>query len=160
MSLTIKQKAKRKNDLDRMTPAAWNAKLGTVYDLLIDQLAYPVFTVGTEATNVINVTVQMTDAEGNALEAVQRVDYTISDAASGAPTTDPPSGGVTASTGILFGFTSGATYLESTPDVIGWLQTDSTGKVVVAITETGVDTFYLNVVAGGKVYSSGAIIFA
>ncbi|PIV87188.1 hypothetical protein COW49_01005 [Candidatus Kaiserbacteria bacterium CG17_big_fil_post_rev_8_21_14_2_50_51_7] len=151
---------KKRNDLNRMAPAAWKVQLGTIIDLLADQLGYPSISIETEGTNTIDVTIQMKDAKADNLAGVFRMDFTVSDAAAGAPTTDPPSGGVTATTGILFGFASGVSYLEVTPDTVGWIQTDSTGKAVIRFTETGTDTFYLNLVKGNKTYSSGAITFA
>jgi len=150
--------------IDKLNKVSYSTRsvgLGTKVDSILTALqGAPTITVGTESGDNIDVTVQMNDLLGDTLAGVQRVDFTVSDAAGGAPTVDSPSGGVTATTGTLYGFASGASYLEVTPDTSGWIHTDANGVAVIRFNEAGVDTFYLNLFVQGKLHSSGAITFA
>jgi len=114
-----------------------------------------VMTVGTEATNAIDVAVQLNDAEGKALSEVGIVDFYLSDDAAGIiPTAAVPDGG------IAVGAAGGV--IETVTDAAGKLISDATGLVNLVITDTtGTPTWYLVLVlpCGGLKISS-AITFA
>lgn len=108
---------------------------------------------GTQVGDVIRVEFQVVDAEGNDLAVVQSVRAWLSDTAAGAVTADPPDGGTAASTGTILA--------EYTANVDMQVLTDATGLFVLDITESAVDTWYLNVMTpNGTVVTSAAITFA
>jgi len=111
-------------------------------------------TVGAEATNVIDVAVQLKDAEGKNLSEVAVLDFYLADDAAGAtPSTVAPTGGVAAG--------AAGAIIESVADLSGKLVTDANGVVNVALTDVGTPTFYLVLVLPtGGLAISGAITFA
>jgi hypothetical protein len=110
-------------------------------------------TVGAAVGDVISVTVQMVDAEGAALAAAYSAWAWLSDTAAAAVTADAPDGGTAATTGTIL--------QEHATDVSLDFLTDASGVFVLAITESGVDTWFLNVrLPSGLVVSSAAITFA
>jgi hypothetical protein len=77
----------------------------------------------------------------------------LSDTAAAAVTADAPDGGTAATTGTIL--------QEHATDVSLDFLTDASGVFVLAITESGVDTWFLNVrLPSGLVVSSAAITFA
>lgn len=110
--------------------------------------------VGTEAANVINVTVQLVDGAGDDLDNVATVLAYLSDDSGGAGVAaTAPDGGVAIGTdGNLGAIVAGKVFL---------LTSESDGDIDIDITESGADTFYLVVVLpSGKTVVSGAITFA
>jgi len=123
-------------------------------NLSIELKAYNVvMTVGTEAGNVIDVAVQLNDAEGNALTEVGVVDWYLSDDAAGIiPTAAAPDGGV------AVGAAGGV--IETVAAVAGKLITDADGLVNLVITDaTGTPTWYLVIVppTGGIIVSDAIV---
>lgn len=113
------------------------------------------FVIGTEAANVINVGVQLEDADGVAVAAVGVVTAFLSDDSGG----DSISGTAPA-TSVAIG-TDGAIIVELTTKLAWILQSESDGDIDIDITETGVDTWFLVVVlANGTQVVSAAITFA
>ena len=113
------------------------------------------FTIGAEATNVINVGLQLTDAQGNDLDEIGTVFAFLSDSATG----DSISGTAPA-TSVAIG-TDGAIIVEHTTKLCWTLQSESDGDIDIDITETGADTWYLVVVLpDGTSTVSDAITFA
>jgi hypothetical protein len=111
------------------------------------------FAVAAEAGDAIAVTVQMVDADGVALAAQYSAWAWLSDTALAAVTADAPSGGTAATTGTIL--------QEHATDVSLDFLTNASGVFVLAITEAGVDTWFLNVrLPSGLVVSSAAITFA
>jgi hypothetical protein len=111
-------------------------------------------TVGTEAADVINVGLQVNDAEGVAVAAAVGLHAWLSDTAAAAVTATAPSAGVAIGT-------DGVIIVEHTADILFELLTDAVGALDLDIGEVGVDTWYLNVrLPDGSVVSSAAITFA
>ena len=132
--------------------------LGKVFlgDLSILVKAYNVvMTVGVEATNAIDVAVQLNDPHGKALSEVGVVDFYLSDDAAGIiPTAAVPDGG------IAVGAAGGV--IETLADAAGKLISDADGLVNLVITDTtGTPTWYLVIVSpDGNLTISDAITFA
>lgn len=141
------------------TPAELNALDGitaTVAELntLDGGPAGATIVVGTEATNVINVTVQLTDGNGADLAVRGAVMFYLSDDANGdSHSGTAPSGGIAIGTdGVC---------IEWAANTAGMLISESDGDIDIDITDTGTPTFYLILVMpNGKLVASGAITFA
>ena len=113
------------------------------------------FTIGSEAANVINVGLQLEDANGNDLAVAGNVRAFLSDNSTGLDvTTTAPDGGIADGTdGNITG--------SITANIHLLLQSEADGDIDIDITETGVDTWYLVVVLpNGKQVVSSAITFA
>jgi hypothetical protein len=109
-------------------------------------------TVGAEASNVIQVSIQFKKPNAANLSQREGALIWLSDAANTAPTSDPPSGGWAAGVGYkIHDLTSG---------VVGYFASDANGLIRVDITEAAADTWYLHALVGNQVYVSGAITFA
>jgi hypothetical protein len=95
------------------------------------------FTPAAGGANVSNVTVQVVDSAGNALAGVFNFDLWLSDAATGANVTaTTASGTVTAgASGVVIGTYTAKKSLR--------VQTDTTGKFILAITDTAKTGFYV-----------------
>lgn len=114
-----------------------------------------VITPGAEASNVINVAVQLTDRDnGNELAERAAVHFYLANDANGdTPTAVAPSGGMAIGT-------DGA-MIEWTNNHSGLLISESDGDIDINITEAGIATWYLILVMpDGKLAPSGAITFA
>jgi len=113
------------------------------------------FTIGTEAANVINVGVQLTDRHnGNELTERTCLPWYMSDDANG-----DSIAGTAASGGIAIG-TDGL-LIEWTANLAGLATCEADGDIDIDITETGIDTWYLVLVMpDGRLQVSGAITFA
>lgn len=122
-----------------------------LHDDLRDLLPRVVFTIGAEGSNEISVTVQFEDWAGADLTERCVAFCWLGDTAYAAETGDVPSGGWTATTGTLVS--------TQTTNASGWFMTDANGTMVIKLTETGADTWYLHVQVGARVYASGAITF-
>lgn len=114
-----------------------------------------VITVGTEAGNVINVGVQLTDAYGNSLSNEVAVDIILSD--------DSPPTSITAtapSGGWAIG-TDGSIIYEPVTSKVVRVLSEADGHLDLDITETGAATWYLTVhLANGSLVTSDPITFA
>lgn len=103
---------------------------------LIGEARVSDFTVSPAAggANVCNVTLQAVNYEGKSIAGVRNLDLWLSDSASGIGlTATTASGTVTCTTGTdLFDFTA---------KKLKRVQTDATGKIVLAITDTGKTAF-------------------
>ena len=111
------------------------------------------FTVGTEAANVINVAVQLKSHDGSdiAYRAGMPI-YLSSDANGDTIEGSGPDSWAIGTDGILL--PDGGDSLIS-----GVVISESDGDIDINMTHAGADTFYLNVVVDGVVYTSGAITF-
>lgn len=111
------------------------------------------FSVGTEASNVITVAVQLTDASGADInyKCMARA-YLSSDTAGDAVASDP---------GSWAAGTDGTLVSEELDDLVGTWRSEADGDIDVAVTSAGTSTFYLNVMLpDGRTVQSGAITFA
>jgi hypothetical protein len=113
-------------------------------------------TVGTEAANVINVAVQLKNANNENMDAVYQVECYLSDSADGS--------GVTAGVpdaDVAIG-TDGTILYEHVTDAVFRIQTSSTGLFDLDIGDTtGTPTWYLVLVLpNGQEVISAAITFA
>jgi len=112
-------------------------------------------TIGAEATNVINVGIQLTDAKGEDLDEVVCVHAFLSDASTGIGIS-----GTAPATSVAVG-TDGAIIEENVTKLAWLLQSESDGDIDLDITETGADTWYLVIVLpDGTQVVSDAITFA
>lgn len=114
----------------------------------------PIFTIGAEATNAINVAIQLVDRD-NGNEITERVGMTwyLASNATGDAIATAPDGGIAIGTDGLL--------LEWTANVSGLVVSEVDGDIDVTITESTAKSFYLVLVApDGKLYPSAAITFA
>lgn len=119
-----------------------------------DLLIKPVFTIGSEAANAINVSIQLTDRKngGDIAERVALMWYLASNATGDAIATAPDGGIAIGTDGLL---------IEHTNNVAGMVVSEVDGDIDVTITESTAKSFYLVLVApDGKLYPSAAITFA
>lgn len=117
-----------------------------------DAIPNVLISVGAEAGDVIQVSVQFRDAANNALAERMGAYIWLSDAEYGAPVATAPSGGWAPGAGTLIE--------EHTAGKSGEWVSDATGLIRVDLTESGAKTLYLNVRVGNRVYASSAITFA
>ncbi len=112
------------------------------------------FTIGSESSNTINVSVQLTDALGDNLERANAVMAYLSSDASGQVIE-------AADTALSVALGTNGVFSELAADNTFMLVTEATGVVDIDITDTRVNTVYLNVILpSGKIVTSGAITFA
>jgi len=121
------------------------AKLeNTVADAILTATA----TVSDEATNVVTVTVQIKDIQGNSLSEQCVFDFWLSDTAGAVLTSDTFTGdGIAATTGTIIKEWADNTHCRCI--------TDDTGKLVLTFTETGANTLYFNLILNNK-YVAGS----
>lgn len=107
----------------------------------------PVFTVGTESGNAINVSVQLIDREnGNPLTERVGIQWYLAADANGDTIATAPSSGIAIGTNGLL--------IEHTNNIAGLAITEATGIFDVTISEISAKSFYLIVVTpDGKLYS-------
>jgi hypothetical protein len=103
------------------------------------EVAYADIVVGTEATNVVNVAIQLKDGADNDIAQRASVYAYLSDDANGdSIVATAPDGGVAIGTdGIADALTANKSF---------YLHSESDGDIDIDVTETGADTFYLIVV--------------
>lgn len=111
-------------------------------------------TKSAEVANVITVTGQLIDDNGQNVATVAALDLYVSGAVGGtAIIGTAPSGGLAATTGAVLASLVANKYLK--------VATDATGKIVITVTEVGIFTFYLVfVMPDGSLVISPAITFA
>ena len=120
----------------------------------VPQLAGATIVVGDEAANVINVTIQFTDANGDDMAVPVSVKwYHANDSAGLTPTTTAQDGGTAIGTdGAL---------IESVANLSGTMISEADGDVDIDVTDAGTFTTYLVVVMpNGLLVISGAITHA
>ena len=110
-------------------------------------------TVGTEATNAINVAIQLKDGNGTDLARRCALPWYLSSDANGDAVATAPDGGIAIGTDGLL--------LEWTANVSGLVISEADGDIDVTLTESSTGTWYLVLVLpGGNLAVSGAITFA
>jgi len=110
-------------------------------------------TVGAEATNVINVAIQFTDADDNEIAARCAVPFYLADDAAGdTPSSGAPDGGIAiGADGAL---------IEWAANLSGLVISEADGDVDIDLTESSTGTWYLVLVMpSGNLVASGAITF-
>lgn len=114
----------------------------------------PVFTIGTEATNAIAVSIQLLDRDnGNELTERACLNWYLASNSTGDAIATAPDGGIAIGTDGLL--------IEWTANVSGIVTSEADGDIDVVITESTAKSFYLVLVApDGKLYPSAAITFA
>lgn len=121
-------------------------------NILDGALATATFTVGTETTNVINVAIQLKDANGVDMTAISSIGmYLSSDAAGVAIEASGPDSWVIGTDGILL--PDGSDSLIS-----GVLISEADGDIDINLTHVGADTFYMNVIMPNGSISTSAVI--
>ena len=121
-----------------------------------DTVAGVSFVIGAEASNVINVGIQLEDADGVAVAAIGVVTAFLSDASTGIGiSAAAPDGSVAIGT-------DGAIIVEHVTDLAWILQSEADGDIDLDINDvTGTPTWHLVVVlANGTMVVSAAITFA
>jgi hypothetical protein len=129
-----------------------NAKAGkmTVGDFVNMSVS---FTVGTEATNAINIAMQFKDGLNKNLTGIKHVKWWLASNAAGTTIASAPASGIAIGTN--------GTLIESINNVYGTLITNATGAADVTITDAGTPTFYLVIgLPNGSISVSSAITFA
>ena len=111
-------------------------------------------TVGTEAANVINVSIQLVDVNGTALATKAYLPmYLSSDSAGLTIEGSGPDSWAIGTDGILIA--NGGDSVIS-----GALISEADGDIDINMTHVGADTFYMNLVMpDGRIVTSGAITF-
>lgn len=114
----------------------------------------PVFTIGAENTNAINVAIQLLNRDnGNELAERVGLQWYLSSDANGDAISAAPSGGIAIGTDGLL--------IEHTNNIAGEIISEADGDIDVTLTESTAKSFYLILIApDGKLYPSGAITFA
>lgn len=113
------------------------------------------FTIGAEAANVINVAIQLTDANYNDLGYRAHLRAYLSDDANGDSVV------ATAPSGAVAIGTDGLLYDVDAAKKMFFLTSESDGDIDINITEAGAKTLYLVLcLPNGKLKVSGAITFA
>jgi hypothetical protein len=133
--------------MDRRLPAKVNPFSGPLYGL-------ESFTIGTEDTNTIKVSVQLKSDRGTSLGQKVTVDWYLSDYSDGrnVATTAPTAGVVTGTNGIVHPQVTGKS---------GLAISDSSGRIDFVVGDSGTPTFYLVLRRpDGTITVSGAITFA
>lgn len=112
------------------------------------------FTVGTEATNVINVAVQLADGAGVAVAVRKALPwYLTTDATGATPAASAPNGGTASGTN--------GKIIEAIAEKYGLMVFNASGQCDVNITDSATPTFYpVVVMPNGSLAVSGAITFA
>lgn len=111
------------------------------------------FSVGAEASNAINVAIQMRDGNGKDLTTRAAVPWYLSSDANGDAVASATSGGIAIGTDGLL--------LEWTSNISGLVISESDGDIDVTLTESSTGTWYLVLVMpNGSLSVSGAITFA
>ena len=114
----------------------------------------PVFTIGAENTNAINVAIQLLNRDnGNELTERVALQWYLAADANGDTIASAPSGGIAIGTDGLL--------IEHTNNIAGTVISEADGDIDVTLTESTAKSFYLILIApDGKLYPSGAITFA
>jgi hypothetical protein len=134
------------NKMDGVTSTA--ATLNT-FD---NRVAGATIVVGTEVPNDINVTVQLTDADGNDLATAAAIPFYLSSDTAGQAIGTAPDGGIAIGTDGLM--------IEWTANVAGLLISEADGDIDITFTESGSLTVYLVLVMpNGSLVISDAITF-
>lgn len=112
------------------------------------------FTVGAEASNVINVSCQLKDGAGVNIAVAKAYEWYLATNSTGlTPATSAPSGGTAAGTA--------GKIIEQVAELSGIMVFTAAGLCDINITDTGTPTLYLVVILpGGGLAVSGAITFA
>lgn len=113
-------------------------------DAVADEVVKATIAAGAESSNVIRVTFQCKDAQGNNLSGVKRVEWNLSDSASAASET---------AQAPTIAYINGAAWNVITADKKAVAFTDSNGALVLDVTLAGDLTIYAVVSVGSKVYS-------
>lgn len=122
-------------------------------NLLDGQVASATFTIGDEATNAINVAIQLKDAAGNDMATRAALPWYLSSDANGDAVAAATSGGIAIGTDGLL--------LEWTNNISGYVISEADGDIDVTLTETSTGTWYLVLVLpNGSLAVSDAITFA
>lgn len=111
-------------------------------------------TVSAENTNVVTVTIQLQDGNGDDLANVAGVYFYLSDDSGGSGVAaTAPNGGIAIGTD--------GTLAEVVSGKAGWLISESDGDIDIEVTESGTDTFYLVLIMpSGEIVVSDALTFA
>ncbi len=123
-----------------------------VSDEIADAMPKIDISVGAESSDTIAVTVQVQDIQGNNLAGNYLIRAWLADSQYAAECVTGPNSGTS--------WTSGTVLETQTSDKRWLVITDSTGKAVIDISDTGTPTYYLNVEIDGKIYASSAITFS
>jgi len=120
---------------------------------LADVVASASFVVGAEATNAINIVIQLKKWDGSDLTVSGAVLAYLSGEAAGGTLASAPQTGIAIGTDGLM--------IETLADQAFWLISETDGDIDVTIPDTGKPTFYLVLVLpNGRLAVSGAITFA
>lgn len=112
----------------------------------VSEVAGVTFTVGTEASNVINVSCQFYDQNGANMAVPVCFDYYISDDANGQT--------VSGDMGTVAIGTNGTLIKEHTDDVFGKAISEATGILDMDFTNTSAETNYFQVVINQKLFTA------
>jgi len=108
-------------------------------------------TVGVEASNHIDVSIQVLDAQGNDLADYRVLEVWLSDTDDGWETATAPDGGISVETGTAFDVVTAGKRIR--------VKTDNAGLAVVRVSETGTPTWYMGIRIQDKAFYSDEITF-
>jgi len=116
------------------------------------EVAQLALSAAAESSNHRDVTIQAQDINGNDQPVSALLEIWLADSATGWELTTAPDGGVSVQNGTAADVPTAGKRLR--------VMTDTNGKVVIRITESGVKTVYVRAKLGDKVYTSSAVAFA
>jgi len=113
------------------------------------------FEIGAEALDVINVAMQLLDADGKKLQGSGPFAFLawFSDDPGGVVAAVGPSGGISDGT-------NGGMIAENTADLVAAVVTDADGRIDIDVEEAGALSLYLNVALEDRVFTSPLITWA
>lgn len=124
------------------------ADISDVSTIYAETNGLPSVSAGAETANVITVTIQLRDGDGTNLASQRVVRVWLSTSDKGGVTGVAPSGGTT--------FTTGTVRRTLTTDTDYEVVSNSSGVVVLTITETSAKTYYVMAEHGGPIGSVAA----
>ncbi len=120
-------------------------------DEIADLLNYVTFSVGAEAANAIDVTIQVKNAKGDNVEAVRVLELWLSDSAGGWETATTPDTSVAVQAGVAMDVPTANERLR--------VMTNASGVAVIRITHSAAHTWFMGAKLQDIVTYSGAIAF-
>lgn len=152
-TLEVASGAARIKDLGVSTAklAAQGVTVAKLENTLQDALPKCTISVGAEASNVIQVSIQFKDVADNNLADRMGAFVWLSGSQHGAEVGTAPSGGWSAGVGTLI---STAVAGKS-----AYFLSDATGLLRIDLTEAGAASFYVHVIVGNKAYASPVVAF-
>ncbi len=128
-----------------------NLPASVLADDVANVLNYPALSVGLEAANAIDVTIQVKNVKGENVSEVRVLELWLSDTSSGWETATAPDTSMAVQTGVTMDVPTANKRLR--------VMTNANGQAVIRITETGAATWFMGVKLQDLIAYSTAITF-